>query len=377
MENIKLSKSIVGEEEKRALAEVIDESYLGMGQFTKKFEDKLARYLGVKEVICVNSGTSALHLSLMSILKPGDEVLVQSLTFVACYQAISACFAIPISCEIDPKTCLIDLNDAKERITNKTKAIMPVHYAGRVGDLDKIYDFAREHKLRVIEDASHSFGTTYKGKKVGSMGDIVCFSFDGIKNITCGEGGAIVSQDNSVLEYIKDARLLGIHKDTQKRYQGLRSWEFDVSHQGYRYHMSNLFAAIGLVQLDRLEAEFKPARQRIAKYYQKMLRPIKGILLFEDDYEQTIPHIFPIRVLDGKRDLLREYLMDSGIECGIHYYPNHLLTYYGNLKGKLPATEKIYNQLLSIPLHPGLREEDQEYIIENIRKFFETTGGKK
>ncbi|MEW6007333.1 MAG: DegT/DnrJ/EryC1/StrS aminotransferase family protein, partial [bacterium] len=228
--NIKLSKSIVGEEEKRALAEVIDESYLGMGQFTKKFEDKLARYLGVKEVICVNSGTSALHLSLMSIgLKPGDEVLVQSLTFVACYQAISASFAIPTPCEISPETCLIDLNDARKRITNKTKAIMPVHYAGRVGDLDKIYDFAREHKLRVIEDASHSFGTTYKGKKVGSMGDIVCFSFDGIKNITSGEGGAIVSQDNSVLEYIKDARLLGIHKDTQKRYQGLRSWEFDVS----------------------------------------------------------------------------------------------------------------------------------------------------
>ncbi|MEW6007263.1 MAG: DegT/DnrJ/EryC1/StrS family aminotransferase, partial [bacterium] len=136
-------------------------------------------------------------------------------------------------------------------------------------------------------------------------------------------------------------------------------------------------AAIGLVQLDRLEAEFKPARQRIAKYYQKMLKPIKGILLFEDDYEQTIPHIFPIRVLDGKRDLLREYLMDAGIECGIHYYPNHLLTYYGNLKGKLPATEKIYNQLLSIPLHPGLTEEDQEYIIENIKRFFETTGGKK
>ncbi|MCX5782684.1 MAG: DegT/DnrJ/EryC1/StrS family aminotransferase [Elusimicrobia bacterium] len=369
MKIIKLSKSIVGQKEKEALAKVIDNSYLGMGSFVKDFEEKIKGYLGAKNVVCVNSGTAALHLALMALgLKPGDEVLVQSLTFVASFQAITAAGLKPIACEILPETCAIDLKDAKKKITKKTKVIMPVHYASRVGNLDEIYAFAEKNNLRIVEDAAHAFGGTYKGKKVGSFGDVVCFSFDGIKNITCGEGGAIVTADEEVAKFAMDARLLGVHKDTEKRYSGQRSWEFDVHHQGYRYHMSNLFAAIGLAQLERLENEFKPARQKIARRYNSLLEGMGNIVLFKDNYTDTVPHIFPVRILNGRRDNVREKLIAEGVECGIHYCPSHLLSYFGAKRGELPVTEKVYGELLSLPLHPEITESDQSLIVEIIKK---------
>lgn len=368
---IRLSKSVVGISEAKALEQVIlNDGYLGMGLFVKKFEENLTNYFKAKHVVCVNSGTSALHLALMAVgLKEGDEVLVQSLTYISSFQAISAAWAKPVPCEIVPETCTINLKDAKKRLTNRTKAIMPVHYASRVGNLDEIYEFAKKYNLRTIEDAAHAFGTVYKGNKVGSFGDVVCFSFDGIKNITSGEGGAVITNDEKLSKYIMDARLLGVQRDTEKRYKGLRSWEFDVTHQGYRYHMSNLFAAIGLAQLERFEKEFKPKRQLLAKRYHEALKDLLDIILFPNDYEEIVPHIFPARILNGKRDGLRQYLLDNNIECGIHYYPNHLLTYYGAMKGELPITEQIYSELLTLPLHPDLSENEQDYVIEKVKKY--------
>ena len=372
MKKIRLSKSVIGNLEKVALSNVIDEGYLGMGSFVMKFEERLKEYFNAKHVACVNSGTAALHLALMGVgLKQGDEVLVQSLTYLGSFQAITAAGARPVPCEIVPKTCTIDVKDAEKRLTERTKVIMPVHYASRTGNLEEIYKFAENHRLRVIEDAAHAFGTVYKDKKVGSFGDIVCFSFDGIKNITSGEGGAVVTNDEKVIQFVKDARLLGVQKDTEKRYRGGRSWEFDVTDQGYRYHMSNLFAAIGLVQLERFEKEFKPKRQRLAKRYNEALKNIKGIILFPNNYDEIVPHIFPIRVLNNKRDGLRHYLIDSNVECGIHYYLNHLLSYYGRREGELPITEQIYNELLTLPLHPELKEEEQDYIIKTVKEFME------
>lgn len=371
MRVIKLSKSVVGDTEISALERVIKESYLGMGKAVQDFESKLKEYLGAEYVVCVNSGTAALHLALMSAgLRPGDEVLVQSLTFVASLQAITAAGAVPVMCEIDPATCTIDLRDAQSKVSDRTRAVMPVHYAGRVGPLDEIYEFAGRYRLRVIEDAAHAFGTVYKNKRIGSFGDIVCFSFDGIKNITSGEGGAIVTNDKKAAMFSMDARLLGVQKDTEKRYSGLRSWEFDVTHQGYRYHMSNLFGAIGLVQLERFEKEFKPKRQWLAKNYYGSLKDIPNIVLFPNDYDDVVPHIFPIRVKNGNRNGLRELLNSNGIECGIHYYPAHLLTYFGSKRGQLPVTEEIYGELLTIPLHPDIMGEDQQLIIDKIKEFF-------
>ena len=372
-DNIRLSKSILGEEEVKSVRGVLlNDGYLGMGKYVRDFEEKLKKYFNRKHVICVNSGSAALHLALMALgLKENDEVLVQSLTFVSCFQAIKGAGAVPVACEITPATCTIDLNDAERRLTNNTKAIMPVHYASRVGDLDAIFKFAKKNKLRVVEDAAHAFGTIYNGKRVGSFGDISCFSFDGIKNITCGEGGAVVTDDDKIAEFVMDARLLGVEKDTAKRYQGLRSWEFDVTHQGYRYHMSNIFAAIGLAQLKRLEKEFKPKRQRFAKYYHDALKGVNGVMLFPDNYKEIVPHIFPIRILGNKRNALRQYLLDNNIECGVHYYPNHLLTLFAQKSSRFPITERVYSELLTLPLHPDLNKNMQNKVISCVKNFME------
>jgi dTDP-4-amino-4,6-dideoxygalactose transaminase len=366
---------MVGEEEKAALSRVIDTGFLGMGREVQQFEEELSTFFGGRPVACVNSGTAALHVALASIgLQPGDEVLVQSLTFVATFQAISATGATPISCEVVPATVTIDLSDAERKITSATKAIVPVHYGSGVGALDEIYAFARKHRLRVIEDAAHAFGTMHEGKVVGSFGDVACFSFDGIKNITSGEGGAVVADDREFMARVRDMRLLGVQKDSEKRFEGKRSWDFDVQHQGFRYHMSDLFAAIGRVQLGRFP-EFKQRRIVLALRYAEKLRTLPEFSLLEIAYGDVVPHIFPIRVLNGRRDSLRAHLKDLSIESGIHYLPNHLLSLYGGGESQLPVTEQVYSELLTLPLHAGLSDEEQTLVLDIIDAWTKTARG--
>lgn len=363
---IRLSKSVIGESEKRAVMGVLDREYLGMGKEVQEFEKYLSSFFN-RSAVCVNTGTAALHLSMQALgLGPGDEVLVQSLTYIASFQAISATGARPIPCDIDPDTITIDIHDAKKRLTRRTKAIMPVHYSGGVGSLDDIYSFAKENDLRVVEDACHAFGSYYKGRKVGSFGDISCFSFDGIKTITSGEGGAIVTDDEAVLQRVRDARLLGVEKDTEKRYKGERSWDFDVKQQGWRYHMSNIMAAIGIEQFKRLP-EFAASRRNLAKQYYKNLKHVESIELLKQDLDSIVPHIFVIKLKSENREKIRKRLLERGIENGVHYQPNHFLSFY-NMNGDitLPITEMIFPKLLSLPLHPDLKDSDIDYICKEL-----------
>jgi dTDP-4-amino-4,6-dideoxygalactose transaminase len=371
MKKIKLSKSVVNKKEIAAISRVmLKDGYFGMGQEVRNFEKELKEFLETdKDVVCVNTGTSALHLAVAAVVRPGDEVLVQSLTYVASYQAISAAGATPVSCEIDPATLTIDLADAEQKLTSKTKAIMPVHYASDPGDLDKLYEFAKKHNLRVIEDAAHAFGGKYNNSLIGTIGDIICFSFDPIKNITSGDGGAIVTADKQVLKYVQDARLLGVQNDTEKRYAGSRSWSFDVVAQGFRYHMTNIFAAIGRVQLKKFP-KFKKIRQQLATRYLSALSSVSAIKLLKKDYTQIVPHIFPILITNGKRDALRQYLTENGVETGVHYQPNHWLTLYKKDGVELEKTDTIYNQLLTLPLHAALTKTEQNKVVTLIKKFF-------
>lgn len=367
---VRLSRSIVGRAEADAAARVIvEDGYLGMGSEVARFEEDLGRYLGVDpgHVSCVSSGTAAVQLAVEAVVEPGDEVLVQSLTFVATFQAIAAAGAVPVACDVTAATATIDLEDAARRCTPRTRAIMPVHYASNPGDLDAIYAFARERGLRVIEDAAHAFGCTYQGRKVGNGADIACFSFDGIKNITSGEGGAVVTADAAANARVRDARLLGVEKDSEKRYRGQRSWDFDVSRQGYRYHMSNIFAAIGRVQLERLDREFAPARVALAGRYRAELRVAPGVTLFDSTPGPIVPHIQPVRILDGRRDEVRAALEAARIQTGIHYKPNHLLTRFGAGEPRLPVTEQLYDEILSLPLHPGISTADVDRVCAIVR----------
>lgn len=361
---IRLSKSCIGDAEKKAIIGVLDREYLGMGAEVQQFEKALTTFFG-RQAVCVVNGTAALHLALQACgIGASDEVLVPSLTYISSFQAISATGAKPIACDIVKDTCLLDLNDASQRITPRTKAIMPVHYTGGVGDLDGLYRFAALHNLRVIEDAAHALGTTYNGKRIGEFGDIICFSFDGIKNITSGEGGCIVTDDNKILQRIRDARLLGVEKDTEKRYSGQRSWEFDTTEQGWRYHMSNIMAAIGLEQLKRLP-EFAKKRQKLAKYYDKLLKNCSGIKILKHDYNCVVPHIYVIKIVGLKdRKSLQSRLLAQNIQTGIHYQPNHWLSRYQDTSAApLINIDMIFPEMLTLPLHPDITEDDIDRVV--------------
>lgn len=362
---IHLSRSVVGAAELRAQQTVIERGFLGMGTEVKAFETELGDFLGGKvNVVCVNTGTAALHLALQTLgLGPGDDVLVPSLTYVATFQAITACGATPIACDVREQDVLLDLSDAERRLTARTRAVMPVHYASFAGNVDAVHEFARRRGLRVVEDAAHAFGCEHRGRKIGSFGDVACFSFDGIKNITSGEGGALVTGDTEIAERARDARLLGVHKDTEKRYAGERSWEFDVTDQGWRYHMSDLMAAIGRVQLRRFEEEFKPKRIALARHYRERLADLPRVRLLDTDLGPVVPHIFPVRILDGMRDKVRRVLEDRQIQTGLHYKPNHLLTKFGGGGVSLPVAERLYRELISLPLHPDLTEADVDLVV--------------
>ena len=370
MKLIRLSKSCIGDAEKNAVMEVLDRKFLGMGEKVKEFEGRLSDYFQ-RPALCVVNGTAALHLACQSIgLKEGDEVLVPSLTYVASFQAISATGAKPISCDIESESLLIDFNDAENRITERTKAIMVVHYGGRLVDYYKLLEFAKKFNLRVIEDAAHAFGSVYKdGRLVGSVGDIVCFSFDGIKNITSGEGGCVVSSDSSVMEKVSDARLLGVIKDSDARYSGKRSWDFTVKEQGWRYHMSDIMAAIGIAQLDR-QKELKEKRQMLVRFYDDLLKGCEVIRTIRNDYRLVVPHIYVVVLNESvDRDIVRNQLEENGVQTGIHYKPNHLLNMYKdtmNQNAPLENLDRLSNQLLTLPLHPDMTSADVEYVCEKL-----------
>ena len=363
-DTIRLSKSVIGTEEIEAVSAVLNKEFLGMGEEVFKFESELALYIGAPAV-CVSTGTAALQLALQACnIGTGDEVLVQSLTYLASFQAISATGATPVACEVNEYDLTIDLKDAKSRLSKNTKAIMPVHYSGNPGNLDAIYSFAKENNLRVIEDAAHAFGSRYKKKLIGSFGDICCFSFDGIKNITSGEGGAIITRDQSVIDRVKDLRLLGVSKDSDNRYKNQRTWDYNVISQGWRFHMSNIMAAIGIEQLRKFDS-FQQKRKDKARLYQHLLSEVSGIELLPIDYSNITPHIFVIKVKNEKRDYLKKYLNDNNVQTGLHYKPNHLLDFYSG--PSLPITEKLFNEILTLPLHPDLSDQDVIFICDIIR----------
>ncbi len=369
--SIRLSRSIVGAAEAAAVARVItEEGYLGMGGEVQRFEAELAAWLGVepRQVITANTGTAALHLAVQAVVPQGREVLVPTLTFVASFQAVSGAGCVPVACDVLEDTATIDLEDAEKRLTERTAAIMPVHYASNPWQLEAVYDFARRHGLRVIEDAAHAFGCRRHGRKVGSFGDMVCFSFDGIKNITSGEGGCVVAFDSEAARLCSDARLLSVENDAEKRFAGTRSWDFDVKRQGWRYHMSNIMAAIGRVQLSRLDGEFAPARRALAALYRQELRDVPGLALLRIDADDDIvPHIFEIRVLHGRKDAVKARLAEAGVPTGVHYKPNHLLTLYGGGRISLPVAERLYGELVTLPLHPGVSREEVLAICAAVR----------
>ena len=334
--------------------------YFGMGPETRAFEYEIESYIGAgRNVRCVNSGTAALQLAVVALgLVAGDEVLVPTLTFVASFQAVAAAGAIPVACDVRSDNGLLDLDDARRRVSRRTRAVMPVHYAGNPGDLHSVYEFAAQYGLRVVEDAAHAFGSQMRDGLVGGSGDLVCFSFDPIKNITCGQGGAVVSASETIAARVGEMRNLGI--------ETLPGADFEVSSLGWRFEMSDLMAAVGRAQLKRFETVLKPARQALAAAYRTRLSSIRGVTLLDCE-PGAVQHIFPVRVRPERRAAIRVALSEAGYETRVHYKPNHFLRKFAD-GGTRAVAESLYQELLTLPTHADVGDKDVEEIARVLEK---------
>lgn len=368
---IAVQRPNLGTEELEAVRKVFDTRWLGMGATVKQFEDRIRDYTGAKHVIAVNTGTSALHIALDALdLQPGDEVVVPSMTFVASIQAILAAGGKPVFCEIEPDTLNMDMNDAFARVTARTKVIMPVHYGGFVCDMDTLMNFAQPRGIKIVEDAAHAYGSSYKGRKVGTLGDVTCFSFDPIKNITCGEGGAVTTDDDAIAARIVPKRILGIDNDTWSRYRNERNWFYSVTTRGYRYHMSNISAAIGLAQHDKMEG-FRRHKCAIIERYNQALAGIVGLTLLKTPLDETFPFFYIVRVRNGRRDSMMKFLKERGVGTGVHYIPNHIQPLFAESRVSLPVTEAVFEEMLTLPLHCELSDDDVSKVVAEVKAFFQ------
>ena len=360
----------LGDDELRAVARVFDSRWLGMGADTQAFELALQDFLQVRHVIAVSTGTAALHMALAALdLPAAAEIIMPSLTFVSAPQVALAVGARPIFCEVDPDTLNIDVDDVQPRMTPRTRVIMPLHYGGYACSLDELMCLAGRSGVRLVVDATHAFGSTYKGRPIAEQAHLSCFSFDPIKNITCGGGGAVATNDDELAYRIRLQHNLGIDHDSWKRRQD-KSSSYSVIAPGLRYRMNNLNAAIGLEQLKRFE-QFKARRRAIVHQYDRRLADVHGLCLHQHDVETSCPFSYVVRVRNGRRDALSAFLRRREIETLVQFTPNHLHPAFAAHATVLPTTEALYGEILTLPLYYELTHEDVETVVAAVRDSFE------
>jgi dTDP-4-amino-4,6-dideoxygalactose transaminase len=370
---IPVFKPLLEQEEFAAAKSALELGWLGMGSYVNEFEEAVKKYLGVenKFAAAVSTGHAALHLGLMIAgVGLGDEVITPSFNNVTDLQAILAVGAQPVFCDIKDKTLCIDLDKAEELVSPKTKAIIAMDYDCILCDHDRLRKFAAKHDMRVIHDAAHSFGSSYKGKRIGSFSDICMFSFDPVKTITCIDGGMLIVDTPEELRQIQEMRLVGMGQPAEVMYQNKRAWTYDVSRLGFRYHMANLHAAIGLSQISKMD-EISETRRFACQYYNDNLAGIHGVRVPETDFSDVTPFLYYIRVPEDKRDGLRAYLLEKDVDTGIHWQPGHWMSLFKTARrGDLSITDKVAKQIISLPLHSKMAVEDLDKIVAEIGNYF-------
>jgi len=371
-ERIPISRPWFGPEEAEALQQTLASGWVGSGPRTAEFEQRFAQFLGVEHAVALNSASAALHLAMLAAEVDGQEVLTTSMTFVSTNHAILLGGGRPVFCDIEADTLNISPREIERKITPTTRAIVVVHYGGLACDMDPIMALAREHGLWVVEDAAHACGGLYRGRKLGTIGDMGCFSFQATKNMTTGDGGMLVTNDPLLAGRVRRLRWMGISRPTWERFKPgrpRRAWMYAVEEVGYKYEMNDLAAALGLVQLAKLQAA-NAQRQRLVERYRAAFAQIEGIEFTPaKPYATNSCYNAVLKVPKELRDELCEYLDRHGIDSNVHYYPNHLLPLYRPYTTRLPVTEAQWQRLLSIPLFPGLRLEEQDRVIGCVREF--------
>ena len=357
---VSIASPIIEDEEINAVIEVMKSGMIAQGPKVIEFEEKFAEYVGAKYGIATNSGTSALHVSLLAAgIGEGDEVITTPFTFAATGNSVLYTGAKPVFVDIDPETFTIDPTKIEEAITEKTKAIMPVQLYGQAADMDAIVKIAKKHDLIVIEDAAQAHGASYKGDKVGVLGDMACFSFYPTKNMTTSEGGMITTNNK---EFAENAKVFRAHGSAVK-------YHHDVL--GYNFRMTDIGAAIGIEQLKKIDS-FNDKRIANAAYLNEGLADVECIEtpVVKEDYKHVY-HQYTIKIADGKRDQFLDYLLENGIGTGVYYpiplYKQVLYTEMG-YNQSLPITEEIVDEVLSLPVHPNLSKEDLDLIIKVIKE---------
>ena len=369
-------KQKIDEDDINSVVKVLKGDYLTTGPIVSEFENSVAKYVGTKYAVAVSNGTAALHMACYAAgISEGDEVLVPAITFAASSNCVLYCGGKPVFIDIDPKSYNIDINKIKEKITSKTKAIIPVDFAGQSVDMDSILKIAEEYNLIVIEDAAHALGSEYKNEKVGSKAHMTEFSFHPVKPITTGEGGVVVTNSKELYEKMILFRSHGITRNIELMTENQGPWYYEQIDLGYNYRLTDIQSALGLSQIKKLD-DFILKRREIVNKYNEAFKELEEIVTpFENEYSKSGHHIYVLLLnLDklkcGRKEIF-EALQAENIGVNVHYLPVYLHPYYKKLgykKGECPVAEDIYNRMITIPLFPSMSDKDVKDVIKAVKK---------
>ncbi|QXM05175.1 UDP-4-amino-4,6-dideoxy-N-acetyl-beta-L-altrosamine transaminase [Crassaminicella indica] len=370
-------KQCIDEEDIESVVKVLKGDYLTTGPNVREFEEKVAQYVGAKYAVAVSNGTAALHAACFAAgIQEGDEVITTPITFAASANCVLYQGAKPVFADIDPKTYNIDVKDIERKITDKTKAIIPVDFTGQAVDLDKIMELADRYNLTVIEDAAHALGTEYKGKKIGSIAHMTEFSFHPVKHITTGEGGIVTTNDEELYKKLSLFRTHGITRDKEllvNKEQG--SWYYEQLDLGYNYRITDIQCALGTSQLEKIQ-KFIDRRRELVRKYNEQLSDIDGVITpYEEVYSNSSWHLYIIQLelekfKAGRKEIF-EALKAENIGVNVHYVPVYYHPYYQKLgykKGLCPNAEKLYECMITLPLFPKMNDRDLDDVVKAVNK---------
>ena len=372
---IPYGRQCIDEEDIQAVAEVLRSDFLTTGPAVAEFEAALAKVAGTPYAVAIANGTAALHAAVAAAgIGPGDEVITSPITFAASANCALYVGATPVFADIDPQTYNIDPDDVERKITARTKAIIPVHYTGQPCDMERLDEIAKRNGLVLIADGAHAVGASYKGTAVGGLADMTTYSFHPVKQVTTGEGGAIVTTDKRLYEALISFRSHGITRDPAKLLQNRGPWYYEQQSLGYNYRLTDFQAALGTSQLKKLP-QFLQKRREIARQYTAAFNGLPGMITpWQSPDGESAWHLYVLRLaierLNVGRDVIFQELWDKGIGVNVHYIPVYWHPYYqqlGFIKGICPIAETVFESMITLPLYPGLSAEDVEYVIHNVQ----------
>ena len=363
----------VTDDDKKEILSVLSQNLLTDGPKLREFEKKFSKFCGSKYAIGVSSATAGLHLSLTALgIKQGDEVIIPDLTFVATANSVLFTGATPVIADIDKEDFNISIESIKRSITKKTKAIIPVHFAGNPCKMNEIKTISKKHNLEIVEDCAHAIGAKIRNKHVGTFGATGCFSFYPTKNLTTFEGGMIITNSKKIADKMRSLRNHGITKSLENRFTKGKPWEYDVTEPGYNYRLDEIRAALGISQLKRINQN-NLKRKKAFLYYNIKLKNNEHVILPKIFKNQTHScHLYVLRIHNNEknsRDSIFQRLLKNGIRSSVHYKPLHQFSAYkknGKIIDKLKNTKEIYNEIISLPLYPQIERKQQDLVLENL-----------